>query len=252
MKSIKKYNRGAFIRILVLSVLLAAMLIVMFIFGFFPKLGTIFVILLFAKEISKSIKRIKTDYYSENKKKNYKTVVLPVVGAVVLFLSSVFPYSSIGFFSFQYNIIKKYASYYNDTIDEYFPDTLPGKTFLCLSNYFPGVLQANSFMHVDFSTDEEGIREIKKYAEDRAFWVLDLQKYVQDKSNDQVKDYIKSNFNLEYQNDVPYYYSMYTGKPGTKDGNGHIYILYANGSWNHPHTLCITVNDDTNTVSFSY
>ena len=108
-------------------------------------------------------------------------------------------------------------------------------------------MQADSFLIFDIVTNNKGIAEIKKEAEKLAVTELDLEQYKLDNENEQVKAFKQSYFNSE-----KYYFSPITGSAGNQDGQGTIYVISSNGNWNHPHSECITINFDTNTVTYSF
>ena len=105
---------------------------------------------------------------------------------------------------------------------------------------------------LDIATNDKGIAEIKNEAEKLAVASFDLEKYKLDNENEEVKAfkewYFKPNAN-GYTNDT---LRPRTGSAGKDDGHGTIYIISSNGDWNHPHTESITINFDTNTVTYGF
>ena len=152
----------------------------------------------------------------------------------------------------QYKFSKTYIEKICGSNTDFLPEKLPEGIKYYNLKYFPGCMQASPILTVDITTDDNSIAEIKKEVEKLSVASFDLEQYIIDNENEEVKAFKNSYFKPDdqgYTNDtiIPR-----TGAAGKDDGHGTIYVISSNGDWNHPHSECITINFDTNTVTYSF
>lgn len=145
----------------------------------------------------------------------------------------------------QYRFSKMYTEYYFKTI--LLPDSLPENVEDYCFYMFPGFMQVDSAIQINFKTDRKGIEKITKFAENAAAGKVDLELYRQDENNPQIKSFRKRYF----EENTNGYIKIITGNAGEEPGDGDIYIIESNGNSNHPHTQSIIINRDKNIVTFT-
>ena len=126
---------------------------------------------------------------------------------------------------------------------------LPAKIKYYNLKYFPGFMQASPQLTFDITTDDNGIAKIQNEAEKLAVASLDLEKYKINNENEEVKAFKDSYIKTEADK---YHFVPRTGTAGKEDGHGTIYVISSNGKWNRPYNECITINFDTNTVTYGF
>ena len=254
------------VRIGIYAAVLAAWFLTILLAGLSIGFHTFFIAGLFALFIYKNIRKIrKYNNYCESENSEIKvrpvsdevvfTVFAPVVaGAIVIlsaFLSLQLPAVN-SFVPFQYNASKIYIEKAGGSNISFLPEKLPAKIKYYNLKYFPGFMQASPQLTFDITTDDNGIAKIQNEAEKLAVASLDLEKYKLDNENEEVKAFKESYFKPDsngYTNDTLW---PRTGSAGKDDGHGTIYIISSNGDWNHQHTESITINFDTNTVTYGF
>ena len=181
------------------------------------------------------------------------TVLTPLAAVFIFFFTIIFTLQIPTINSFspsQYKFSKLYIEKAGGTKTDLLPVKLPEKLTYYNLRYFPGFAQASTILTLDLTTDDKGIAEIQSEAEKLAVASFDLEKYNVDNENEEVKAFKEWYFKPDdhgYTNDT---IRPRTGAAGKEDGRGTIYIISSNGDWNHQHTKSITINFDTNTVTF--
>lgn len=254
------------IKICIYAVFIAAWLIFVFLTGVFTVVYHLFIILPLALIIKKNISKIRRyDEFSMSEDSGFRidsvageltrTIFAPVIAGLLFVITPVVTIhlpGVISFLPFQYNFSKMYMEEICGAGTELMPEKLPDKILGYDLHYFPGLLQAPSELTLDLKTDNANIEEIEKKAEKLAIGKLDLESFNEDHENQQVLDFIDSYFGPDKNIYPDYVVPKSTGKAGGKKGKGTIYIISANGDWNHRHTESITINYDTCTVSYTY
>ena len=181
------------------------------------------------------------------------TIFAPVIAGLIIMLSTVLTLQIPSINSYapsQYKFSNLYIEKVGGTKTDLLPVKLPEKLTYYNLRYFPGFAQASTILTLDLTTDDKGIAEIQSEAEKLAVASFDLEKYNVDNENEEVKAFKEWYFKPDdhgYTNDT---IRPKTGAAGKENGRGTIYIISSNGDWNHQHTKSITINFDTNTVTY--
>lgn len=246
-------------RIAVYAVILILWLLMILLFGFFSVIRTGFITVFFGFCIFKSIKSINNYSYSDSITREILYSLIAPLAAGIVILFTFYPAPSIeGKFPFQYSFSKMYTQRYCAASKDLLPGYLPSDVSDYYFSYFSGFMQADPMLELSFKVSREQLERIEKSAEYRSAGVLDLDAYrnydIQRQSGDyEVTEFKEAYFKSGgYGYTENYYFAPRTGQAGSKKGSGKLYILESNGSSNHPHTSCITVNYDTCTVSYTY
>ena len=252
------------IRICIYAVCIAAWFLIVLLAGLHIGAYTFFITAFFSFRIFRNIRRIRkyndciTSEESAFKIRTVSdevifTVLTPLAAGLVFFFSTFLSLTipSINSFSpFQYKFSTQYIDKASGASTGLLPEKLPDKITYYNLRFFPGFMQASTILTLDITTDDKGIAEIKNEAEKLAVGSFDLEKYKSDNENKEVKAFKEWYFKPDdhgYTNDT---IRPRTGTAGKEDGRGTIYIISSNGDWNHQHTKSITINFDTNTVTY--
>ena len=243
---------------IVYAVIIVLWILTLFLFGIISVVRTAFITIFFAVNIFRDIVKIrKCNYNNSIFEAILKSILKPLAAGLIL-IFTFYPMPSVsGNHPFQYRFSKLYTAQFCDASKQLLPENLPYHVSEYHFEYFPGFLQADSFVNVGFKTDVAGISEIEKFAEEHAVGVLDLEMYRQyntdaPHSDPEVTEFKKSYFKPNEKGYTADYFNPRTGSAGENEGAGKMYIISSNGNWNHPHTICIIVNYDTCMVSFTY
>lgn len=245
------------VRTVIYALIIILSFLVILLFGIYSVVRIGFIAVFFAVNIFKGVKTIRNSSYSESIfKEILNAVKVPLIAGLVM-MFTFYPMSSIdGKLPFQYSFSKMYTNKYNGYSNQLLPEKIPGDISDYHFSYFPGFMQADSMLEVSFSTSADELGKIEKSAEERAVGVLDLEKYrhyniMEQSGDEEVTAFKKSYFKADENGYTADHFAPRTGLAGENDGAGKMYIIESNGNWNHPHTVCITVNYETCTVSYT-
>ncbi len=254
------------VRIGIYAAVLAAWLLMALLAGLSIGFHTFFITAFLAFRIYRNIRKMRkyNDYFtSEDSKIKIRpvsdeivfTVFAPVVAGFMIMFSTVLTLqipSINSFIPLQYKFSTLYIEKAGGSNIDFLPEKLPEKITYYKLWYFPGFAQASTMLTLDIATNDKGVAEIKNEAEKLAVASFDLEKYKLDNENEEVKAFKEWYFKPDtngYTNDTLW---PRTGSAGKDDGYGTIYIISSNGDWNHQHTESITINFDTNTVTYGF
>jgi len=237
------------VRSVIYALIVISCFLVIFLFGISSVFRIGFIAVFFAVNIFMGIMKIKNSSYSNSVfKEILNAVIITLIFGLVLIFTS-YPKPSIdGRLPFQYSFSKMYTDKYCSADQKLLPEKLPDDVSDYHFFYFPGFLQGDPMLELNFTTNSDELSRIEKSAEKCAVGVLDLEMYRQDKENTQVAEFIKSYF----KGNTLDYFEPRTGLAGENEGSGKMYIIESNGNCNHPHTSCITVNYETCMASYTY
>lgn len=176
-----------------------------------------------------SVFRMTNAYEYENK----VSAVSFIAGRIFIFMVMAFLIFGIvspikSFFSWQYSFDKAYLQK-NGYECTYFPENLPDNTDEYYFEFLPSIMQGSGYVSMSFTAESEIIDEYIAEYESKSIEIFTLEEYDQGDHNILI---MSKAFNDEDFSDTV------------------VYLVYANHSWNHPHTKCVMINKRIGKIEF--
>jgi energy-coupling factor transporter transmembrane protein EcfT len=136
----------------------------------------------------------------------------------------------------QYPMALKYA-YGFHAVSTFFPEELPTSAKDVRYDFFPSILQADGHVCVEFTADEDYVKELSNRLEKEAMYVINYREL----------DSLNATINTE-ESDYKRI-TLWEGSFGKEHPDAIVYIIYTNYDWNHARFKAVFI--DGNHVFFS-